>query len=381
MDETPGLVRPITLNVIGHVLDASKTVAPSPEAGQLVHRYIAQTIEQPAIRDLAPPVLEQLITEQATKRQRSEQELGTATHLRPAEIRAVLNGLGAAALVRPLDPAHAVWELSHDFIARAASRYLGRRRRDLIRRFAAYASPALLVMALLGIAGTVAFERLTPYQVRAELAELGLTVALASGGMAVERNSHLTPESFAKTGPLLQRLDNITALDLSLTEVANLDPLNGLSSLQSLNISGTRVADLDPLEGLSSLQSLDLSDTMVVNLDPLNGLSSLQSLNLYGTQVANLDPLKGLSSLQSLNLYGDAGGQPRPAQGPEQPAGPHSLGQPMVANLDPLKGLSSLQSSSTSMDTPVAYLDPLKGLSGLQEPQPLWNAGRRPRSA
>ncbi len=227
LDDSPGLVRPITLNVIGHVLASGKTVVPSLDAGQLVHQYISETVGQPAIRDVAPPVLEQLITEQSTKRPRSEEELAQATHLRRGEVRAVLNGLGAAALVRPLDPAAAVWELSHDFIARAVGRYLGRGRRDLWRRGAAFAAPALLVMALVSVAGVAAYDRFSPYQLRAELAELGLTVTPAGDGMAVERNSRLTPENFAKTGPLLRRLGNIKSLDLSGTQVANLDPLKG----------------------------------------------------------------------------------------------------------------------------------------------------------
>ena len=36
-----------------------------------------------------------------------------------------MNGLWAAALARPLDAAQGVWELSHDFVARAVARYLG----------------------------------------------------------------------------------------------------------------------------------------------------------------------------------------------------------------------------------------------------------------
>ena len=327
LDETPGFVRPITVNVIGYVLAASNTVAPSLEAGQLVHRYIAHTVGQPAIRDLAPPVLEQLITGQSTKRPRSEEELSEATHLRRGEVRAVLNspltksshlekdtsygmrkrdwhttcgsadranrlrqravnGLGAAALVRPLDPAAAIWELSHDFIARAVGRYLGRRRRALWRRGASFAAPVLLVVALVGVAGVWAFDRFSPYQLRVELAELGLTVTATDNGMALERNSRLTPESFGRAGPLVHRLGNIRSLDLSGTPVADLEPLKGLSSLQALNLFGTPVTDLEPLKGLSSLQTLSLYLTQVANLEPLKGLSSLQTLSLYGTQVA-----------------------------------------------------------------------------------------------
>lgn len=129
MDDSPGLIRPITLNVIGHVLSEGALSAPSLDAGKLVQRYIGQAVEQPAIRDYARPVLEQLLTVQGSKRPRGEQELAAAGRLRRSEVRAVLNGLAHAALARPLDAAQGVWELSHDFIARAIAGYLGQRRR------------------------------------------------------------------------------------------------------------------------------------------------------------------------------------------------------------------------------------------------------------
>src|SRR5208283_3833407 len=56
LDETPGLVRPITLNVIGYVLASGQVTAPSLDAGILVRRYIEQTVGQPAIRDHAPQI-------------------------------------------------------------------------------------------------------------------------------------------------------------------------------------------------------------------------------------------------------------------------------------------------------------------------------------
>jgi formylglycine-generating enzyme required for sulfatase activity len=159
LDDTPGLVRPITLNVIGYVLASGKEVAASLDAGDLIRQYIEQTVEQPALRDRAPRLLEQMITEQGTKQPCSEQDLAAQAQLRPAEVRAILNGLCDAGLARPLNSAMAVWELSHDFIARAVARVLGRRRGQVARRAAAYAAPALLVITLLGGAVNEAYLR------------------------------------------------------------------------------------------------------------------------------------------------------------------------------------------------------------------------------
>jgi hypothetical protein len=163
LDDTPGMIRPVTLNVLGYVLQQrGGAVAPSLDAGMLVRGYIAETVENPAIRRWVPPVLEGLLTEQGTKRPRREMELATDAKLRTAEVRAVLHALAGAALARPLEATQDVWELSHDFVARAVSRYLGRRRVALLRRAGAYAAPTLLALGV--ITGLMAFEwnRLAP---------------------------------------------------------------------------------------------------------------------------------------------------------------------------------------------------------------------------
>jgi Novel STAND NTPase 1 len=50
LDDSPGLIRPITLNVVGHVLSQGHLIAPSFDAGRLVRHYIEQSVEQQAIR-------------------------------------------------------------------------------------------------------------------------------------------------------------------------------------------------------------------------------------------------------------------------------------------------------------------------------------------
>jgi hypothetical protein len=372
LDETPGLVRPITLNVIGYVLATGRAMAMSSDAGQLVRRYIEVTVGQPAIRDFAPRVLEQLVTEQGTKRPRSERELAASTNLRRGEVRAVLNGLGDAALARPLDSVEGVWELSHDFVARAVVRFLGRRRRELLQRGAFYAAPALLAAMLLVAAGAIAWDRFSPYEIRSELADLGLTVTPTADGLIAERNSRLTPNSFSSIFPLLTKLPPIKSLNLSETQVANLEPLKGLTALQSLNLGNSKqVANLEPLKGLTALQTLNLYGTNVDNLEPLKGLTALQSLNLGNSkQVANLEPLKGLTALQTLNLTGTGVANLEPLKGLTALQSLDLTGTG-VANLEPLKGLTALQSLDLS-GTKVANLEPLRGLTALKTLNLYW---------
>jgi Leucine-rich repeat (LRR) protein len=363
LDETPGLVRPITLNVVGYVLASGTAVAASLDAGVLVRNYIEQTVEQPVLRDRAPRVLEEMITEQGTKRPRSEQDLAAKAELRSAEVRAVLNGLGEAALARPLDPTRGTWELSHDFIARGVARFLGRRRRQVLRRAVAYAAPALLAISLLAGAGIIVWERFSPTRIRAQLAELGIHAESDMEGISARAVGEIDDESLSKAIPILVSLGKVSALRLNSTEITSLEPLQRLTTLRSLDISKTRVANLEPLQEFTSLQSLELPGTLVANLEPLQGLTALRSLTLSKTPVVNLEPLNGLTALQSLDVSVSQVASLGPLQRLTALQQLNVSGT-LVASLEPLKGLTTLQSLDVSF-TQAASLEPLQGLTSL----------------
>ncbi len=148
LDDTRGRIRPITLNVLGKILLEGRHSLTGLDAARLVRGYLGQTVEQDGVREFAKPVLEQLLTEQGTKQPRTQAEIAAATGLEPYAVLAVLNGLGKAGLARPLDGPGGVWELSHDFVARALNAYLGRRPGELGRNALAYGSPALFAALL-----------------------------------------------------------------------------------------------------------------------------------------------------------------------------------------------------------------------------------------
>jgi Leucine-rich repeat (LRR) protein len=364
LDDTPGLVRPITLNVIGYVLASGKAVATSLDAGTVVRQYIERTLEQPSIRELAPRMLEQMITEQGTKQPRSEHDLATKAELRPAEVRAVLNDLSDAGLARPLDRASGVWELSHDFIARAVARFLGRRRGYAFRRVGVYIAPALLVMSLLGGAGVAAWNHhFTPDRLRSELGDLGVKTVSGNDGISASTTSSFKIENLAKVAPVLTKLP-IFEFDLSGTEVADVTPLAGLTALQTLDLSRTKVADIEPLKGLTALRLLDLAETKVADVKPLKGLTALQTLGLSRTEVADIEPLKGLTALLTLYLAETKVADVKPLKGLTALRSFYLSGT-KVADIEPLKGLTAVQALDLS-GTKVADIEPLKGLTALR---------------
>jgi hypothetical protein len=223
LDDTPGLIRPITLNVLGFVLrQRGGSMAVSVDAGSLVRGYIAQAVENPAIRVWAPPILENMLTEQGTKRPRSERELATNAKLRTGEVRAVLLALAEIALARPLEPTQDIWELSHDFVARAVSRYLGRRRGASLRRAGAYAAPALLVLSVVTGVAAIEWHRLGAPRIRADLADLGILVETHQNDLYAKTTDRFKPDKLTTITPLLKTL-SVVNLDLSHTQVTNLE--------------------------------------------------------------------------------------------------------------------------------------------------------------
>jgi Leucine-rich repeat (LRR) protein len=103
--------------------------------------------------------------------------------------------------------------------------------------------------------------------------------------------------------PGIGELDALRDLELSNTQVSDLDPLRGLTGLQTLWLgNNTQVSDLDPLRGLTGLQDLRLGNTQVSDLAPLRGLTGLDTLVLGNTQVSDLAPLRGLTGLRNLSL-------------------------------------------------------------------------------
>jgi Leucine-rich repeat (LRR) protein len=156
----------------------------------------------------------------------------------------------------------------------------------------------------------------------------------------------------------------IKELDLSFSEISDLEPINGIRSLQWINLNNTKVIDLEPIKGLRSLKELYLNDTQVSNLEPIKGLSSLQWLYINNTQVSDLEPIKGLGNLQELALIRTHVSDLAPIKGLSSLKELYLSGT-KVSDLEPIKGLSGLKRLHLSY-TKIRDLEPIKGLSSLQ---------------
>ncbi|MGI9518765.1 MAG: hypothetical protein ACR2NP_17030 [Pirellulaceae bacterium] len=120
------------------------------------------------------------------------------------------------------------------------------------------------------------------------------THRLLSDASHIQRDLHLMLiHVTSDIMPLVTRLSGLVDLDISESDIGNVDLLHlgNLSQLDALDVSGTRVTD-DGLRALASLKSLawlDLSDTQVTDagLEHLSGLTHLESIRVQDTNVTS----------------------------------------------------------------------------------------------
>jgi Leucine-rich repeat (LRR) protein len=391
LDGTPGLIRPVTLNMLGFILSTGRASWDAHRsADALLRSYIRDTLQHPSISIDATRLLRQLVTDVGTKRSRTLDDLVATAGLDPVQARTMLLNLQAAGLVRPLGEAQESWEVSHDFVARLLEREMGRPRRQLPRRMSR------------GIEAKEA-RRVAEAQARSTLADLGVFIRETRQGRELTTAPELADGELQRAAPFLKlfasdiisanfaafinpngmprwRLvtpnTNVTdvspltylaalrTLDLSVTQVADLAPLSGLADLRTLKLYATKIADLAPISRLTALQSLDISSTRVTELEPISRLAALHTLDVSSTRVADLALLSGLSALQSLDISSTRVTDLAPLSGL---TALHTLtvSSTKVADLAPLSGLSALQSLDLSF-TGVTDLSPLSALTALQ---------------
>ena len=321
VEENPGLIRPITLNMFGLVLSRFEGRLPRGfAAGRLLTSYLRDQLNKPEVREHAVAIVRHMVTDAGTKRPRSEADLAARTELDPKVVRGCLLALGNVGLVRPLDEVNRVWDIAHDFVARLLAQVVGSWRTSWWQALRPWVAPASVVLwfAMIGVAIPAYRANVTKVHLAA-LDGMGIPPTYTDDGFHISFPDSLWDEAASLLETAAPHLQEIRLVDLDLSGMQLWDaaPLAKLTNLQSLDLSGTPVADAAPLSSLTDLQSLDLSGTPVADAAPLSSLTDLQSLALRDTQVADAAPLAKLTNLQSLDLSGTRSStQPRSQTSP-----------------------------------------------------------------
>jgi hypothetical protein len=137
IEQTKGLIRPITINLCGLVLGRFANGVPRGfRPGELIRGFLRESIMLPSVREVAPGLLPFLITPSVTKVPQTIASLVKKSNQEPGVVRGCLLTLGQTdrGIVRPLDSKQETWEISHDFLVPLLDSILARNSNSLWRR-------------------------------------------------------------------------------------------------------------------------------------------------------------------------------------------------------------------------------------------------------
>ncbi|MGI9417840.1 MAG: hypothetical protein ACR2RA_08395 [Geminicoccaceae bacterium] len=331
VDDLPGLIRPITLNMMGLILKnfAGATLTKTAP-GRLIQDFLRQAIKKPGIDQAAPVLLARMITDKGTKKPMAEADLAGATGIQPAMTRKTLYLLGEEGVVRELDRDQNIWEISHDFVARQLGQIIPRLKPSWRQQVQKVATPVALVAWLLILGGGYPIYQVwDSARIADELRAMRVGVEGEKGAYEVEiheeTNVAAIDQIFAHLKKLdptslliidvdqlqaLPALDNLTALtSLAIVDNAELQELPSLDRLTALTrlwiVGNAQLQSLEGLSGLTALTSLAITDNAKLGaLEELNGLTALTSLAITdNAELGVLEGLNGLTALTRLEIW------------------------------------------------------------------------------
>jgi hypothetical protein len=154
VEETKGLIRPVTLNLCGLVLSRFATGLPREfRPGRLIRGFVRESIFLRKIKEVSPVLLPKLISTQITKRPQSIAELSAGTGLTPEQVRGAMFALAEPdrGIVRPLNADYTLWEISHDFLVPMIDSILAQWRVSIWRRIRPWIPLAYVAALLLAL--------------------------------------------------------------------------------------------------------------------------------------------------------------------------------------------------------------------------------------
>jgi Leucine-rich repeat (LRR) protein len=99
-------------------------------------------------------------------------------------------------------------------------------------------------------------------------------------------------------------LEDLEELELSQSDINDLDGIQYCIHANSIDLSGNFISDISPLWGLTALKELNLADNKLEEIDTLSNLRNLRTLDLSNNAIKDISSLYGLDKLEYLVLTG-----------------------------------------------------------------------------
>jgi hypothetical protein len=100
-------------------------------------------------------------------------------------------------------------------------------------------------------------------------------------------------------------LEDMDEIELSESEIDDLDGVQYCIHTVTLDLSFNRIYDLSPLTSLGSLQELNLSNNQIEYIDDISNLQQLKSIDLSNNSIGDILPLMEIETLEFADLTGN----------------------------------------------------------------------------
>lgn len=100
-------------------------------------------------------------------------------------------------------------------------------------------------------------------------------------------------------------LEDMDEIELSESEIDDLDGVEYCIHTLMLDLSFNQISDISLLENLGQLKELNLSGNQIGYIDPLSNLQQLQSVNLSNNSIDDISPLFEIETLEFADLTGN----------------------------------------------------------------------------
>jgi hypothetical protein len=100
-------------------------------------------------------------------------------------------------------------------------------------------------------------------------------------------------------------LEDMDEVELSESEISDLDGAEFCIHTLSMDLSGNLITDLSPLSALHQLKELNLSGNKLSYIDALSNLQQLRSVDLSNNSVDDISPLFEVATLEYADLTGN----------------------------------------------------------------------------
>ncbi len=228
----------------------------------------------------------------------AEAALAEATGIEPAMTRKSLYLLGEEGVVRELDRAQNIWEISHDFVARQLGQIIPRLKAIWWQQAQKAATPVALVAGLVILgAGWPIYQRWENARIADDLRAQGVHVLGEKGAYDITIDHRTDAEAIDRIVAHLEKLNPVSLTINNNDQLQALPPLDGLAALTSLGIwNNPQLQALPPLKRNTKLNIVRIGGNGDgKELPELGDLNRLEVVGFYADDIeATIEALKGL---------------------------------------------------------------------------------------